>query len=295
MAGRKVMASIGLVPLPLRIEKAIDDDDPDLHTVCIGDDENPHDPIRVKQSVNCPTCERSASSHYGFKHRARETMEGLILVSTDELQEAKGRPITGNVAKGEPVVTIEFSTREKVYAATVVNGSVNNLTPDKGGEKPYAALYRYLTARPGVVAVFEWAPRTNNTTWVVEPTADGRLVATAMAKPERVRAVPAVARVEVTENEEAMFFQLADSMVEDFDPVKHADAARVRVEELIASRSAVPAAAAPQLSASGDMLGALQESLAAAKPRAVKATAKKAPAKKRTTKKTAAKELPQTA
>lgn len=288
MAARKILGRFGdgFLTLPLRAEKATEDDQADIHTVCTGDGETKHAPVRVKQTVACPECKKAGTSHYEFPNRGVEKPDGTLAVLTqEEITQAKGQPVTG---KADCPVTIKFHSREKVYGSAPFAGSVNNLTPDKGGEKSYAALVNFLQRHPDKVALFIWAPRTNNAMWVLEATEDGRLVASAVAWPEVVRLAPAVAPVELSDAETNMFEQMAAMYTSDFDPAEYVNTAQHGMTELIAAAAGVDAAAAP-VASGGDMLAALEATLKAV-------PSPKAPAKKRTPRKKAeSARLPQSA
>lgn len=293
MAAKKVTVSVGLVSIAARLEKATDDESSGAHAVCTGTEERPHDPARVKMSVGCTVCDRTHSSVFGFTERAVERDGKLVVLTAEELQGAAGKPIKQ--------MTLKFHPREKVFGSTVAAEGVHNMTPDKGGEKAYAALRDTLASHPDLVACTVWAPSTKNALWVLE-VVDRRIVVSKRCWPEDVRVAPAIPEAQVTALEANMFNQLVEDMVSDFDLLEYADQARHGVNELIASRAGdalpVQRTAAP-VSAGGDMLAALQASVdAIAKkpaPKATKKTAakKKAAApKKRAVKKTA---LPKTA
>lgn len=288
MASTKSTITVGLVTIPVRLEKATDDENTDTHTICAGSEDTPHDPTRVKMSVRCPSCETERSSVFAFPKRGHEVDGKMVVISADELAQASGEPIKAMVPA--------FHPREKVYAATVASDSVQNVTPDRGGEKGYAALRHALTTHPDLVAVAIWAPKSKNALWVLEVVGD-RIVASKRAWPESVRVAPAIPHADVSEVEQQMFAQLVESMVTDFDLLAYVDERKVGVQALIEKRlgSAVTLAegAAPTVSAGGDMLAALQASINAAQPKkpvAKKAAARvpqqrKAPAKKAAAKK----------
>jgi DNA end-binding protein Ku len=283
LPSKKLNVVIGFVPIPMRLDKATESGDKS-HVVCVGGlgDKAEHPPIRVKQFVECPTCHHEATSHYGFPTRAVEKGDQLVVLSQEDIQAATGEPIK--------TMSLEFHPREKVYAATLAGGTVNNLRPDKGGEKGYALLRDTLAERPDVVAVAVWAHVSKNTLWVVE-VVDDRLVASSRCWPEDVRAVEAVEppSEEIPDVERQMFRQVVEAKVSDFDMLKYQDTARNGLRELVDSRPGVPiqgdSTTAPDAT---NMFAALQATLEAAKPvPQQKKPAKKAAAKK-AAKKTAA-------
>lgn len=283
-SAKKVKVLLGFVPLDTRWEVAADKDGStkDVHSVCTGEPFGSHDPIRVKQSVKCPTCDASSSWAGGFAQKGTERDGKMVLLTKEELEGASGTPINGR----DVPVQLSLHDREKVYAATLPAEGVHNVTPDKGAEKAYALLRDGLRGRPDLVGVAVWAPSSKNALWVFEVVND-RIVASKRCWPEDVRVAPAVAPVDYAEAEATMFSAMLEAMVEDFDLGKYVDQSRASKAELIASKAgeAVPVgtAAGPALTA-GDLMAQIQATLdqkaPATKPAPKKRAAKKAPAKK---------------
>lgn len=309
-SSKKVSMLVGFVPLPVRIEVAVDKEESGTHTVCIGNsDADVHDPVRVKQFVECPKCQRRHTSTYGFTERGIERDGEVIVLTKEELKAAAGTPRTGNTSKGQPPIKLAFHSREKVYAATVAGDSVQNVFPESGGEKAYALLRQALLDDPDVVACMIWAPSTKNALWTLEVVGE-RIVATKRCWPEYVRAVPQVPEVPVADVEVAMFNELVATTVEDFDLGRYVDQSKVDLDELVKEREGVPidiGTGTVSRDDIPDMIAKLQASLAAAgaKPAAKKparneftgrgtkrAPAKKTPAKKAPAKKAVAKKAP---
>ena len=290
MAASKVTMMLGIIPLAVRMEKAVDDSSSGNRTVCLGQDE-PHDPTRVQMRMTCPVCDRYHSSVYGYEHRARELGDELVVLTRDEIAETIGEPITGR--PGKPPVEVRFHPREKVYGATVASDSVQNIYPDRGGEKAYSLLRDTLRDQPDVVAVIIWAPRSANALWVLE-VVENRLVASKRSWPEYVRTTQAVPDVDILPAEQAMFMQFVDAVTEDFDLSVYSDQAKLKLDALVESRAgqAIPIpTSTPTAPGIGDLLAGLQANIDAVKARKApaKRTARKAPAKKAVAKKAPAK------
>lgn len=270
---KRTTMQVGLFNIPVRLEVAVDDESSDTHTVCTGD--GAHEPTRVKNHVDCPTCGKTATSVWGYPERGVEIDGKIVVVTAEELRAAGGEPIKS--------LNLGFHSREKVYAATVAGDSVQYVTPDKGGERGYQALVDFLSTHPDLVAAAIWAPSSRNALWVIEA-GNGHLVASKRAWPENVRVAPAIPPAEVGDAEAAMFAQLIEATVTDFDLGVYRDAAKEGLAALLATRydsAVVVATPGAPAAPAGDMLAALQASLAAAKPSrsATKRVAKKAPAK----------------
>lgn len=276
---KKSTIQIGLFNIPVRLEVAVDDDSSGTHTVCTG--HGTHEPTRVKNHVDCPfpECGESHSSVWGYTERGVERDGKVVLVTAEEIKAAAGAPIKQ--------MALSFHPREKVYAATVASDSVQNITPDKGGEKGYNALRDSLARQPELVAVTVWAPSTKNALWVLE-VVDQRIVASKRAWPEDVRPAPAIAPADVAEYEQQMLDNTIEALRCDFDVSEYRNAAKDGMAQLIASRLgeavALPAATGQTAAPQGDMLAALQATLANMPKQA---PAKKAVAKKSVAEKTA--------
>lgn len=282
MAGRKVVLQVGLLPIPVRLEKATNDEGSATKTVCVGTAKAPHPAAKVNSKYECGRdgCDRTASSYHPFERGVPQDDGTFVVLTSEELAGANA-PVKD--------MALAFRSREKVFATTVAGQTVNNVIPDRGGEKGYTALRDALLARPDVVAVTVWAHTTKNHLWVLE-VVDGRLVASQRAWPEDVRPAPAVMPADITEAEAAMFGQLVDASMADFDPLTFRDVARERREALIAQRTGQDVSGGPVLPSTTpggtDMLAALQASLASV-PTDRKEEPKKAAKKtaaKRTTK-----------
>lgn len=280
MAAKKVTIMVGFVPIRTRMEVAVDSETSNTHAVCTGTEDNPHEPARVKMSVGCSHegCDIVHSSTFGFRQRGVERGDKLVVLSTEEIAEAKGEPITGR--DGKQPVQLGFHPREKVYGSTVASDSVQNVYPDKGGEKAYALLRDALVANPDVAAVMIWAPTTSNALWVLD-VVDQRIVASKRCWPENMRPAMGVPEVEVLDAEAEMFNQLVQASVQDFDLLAYADQSKRSLEDLIAARAEgalpIPTDSPTVAPDSVNMLAALAKSLEATQPTAKpkKATAKK--------------------
>lgn len=284
MAGqsKKVQINFGAMIIPVRLEKATDDEKDGTKTVCAGTEDKPHPPALVKQSMGCTTCDITHSSHWPFPRGTEQGDGTYVVVSNEDLRAAAGEPIS-------KVVTMRLHQRAEVFGATVASDSVQNVSPDKGGEKAYAGLFNALSKRPDLVAATVWAPSTKNALWVLE-VVDQRLVVSKRCWPEDVRTPPVIVPVQVSDIEQQMFDHFVDLSVEKFDVDEYRDVARKGKADLIAARSgeAQPLASTPTAApvASGDLLASLQASIKKVEP-ARKAPAKKAAPRKRAPKKPA--------
>lgn len=282
MSASKTRIEVGFVSIPVRMEKATDDEESGFRTVCLGTEGAEHNVTRVKTEVVCPQCNRKHTSVYGYEDRAVEYGDELRVVTKDEIAAASGDPLK--------TLALKFHSREKFFAATVAADSVQNLSPDKGGERAYTALVEVMRARPDLVAVTIYAPRTKNALWVLE-VHENRLVASKRCWPEDVRPVAGVTPALVDSAEMRLFGQYIDESVTDFDLGEYVDARRAGVKALIDAANGsgtTLVSSRPVAPDSGDLMAALEASVASvvkpkkAKPRAAK---KAAPRKRAATKK----------
>jgi DNA end-binding protein Ku len=155
------------------------------------------------------------------------------------------------------------------------------VAPDKGGEKPYALLFRALT-ETGYVALGSFAMHGREHATVIRPGKRGLLLHTLFRAAE-VRAseeYPAILD-EVAAKELELAKMLVKALAGKFDPEAFKDSREEKLRELIASRSrtAVKESSAPSKAAAPvvDILEALKKSLEKArKP----VTRESAPAKR---------------
>lgn len=276
MAGtaKKRHIEVGLFRFPVRMEVAVDRESTGAHTVCTGEDTK-HEPTRVKQHVTCPHdgCGVDRTSVFGFPERGIERDGKMVVLTAEQIAEAKGEPVKD--------LTLGFHPRAEVFAATLAGNSVQNIAPDAGGEKGYTALRDALAARPDLVGVTVWAPSTANALWVVE-VVDGRLVASKRAWPENVRDVVAIPDVDVADMDRKMLALAVEGLSTPFDVTQYVDQTKAGLAKLVQDRlgDAVPVAADGAPVAVADMTAALQATLD-------KLNREKAPAKKAVAKKTA--------
>lgn len=274
MPAKTITVNVGILSIPLRVEAAVETATK-THAACTGG--GTHPVSRVKSSVACPLCGTEHSSVFGFPERCVEVSKELILLDGDALDEAKGVPRTGR--KPTPAspnvgpVELRFHTRESVYGHTLPDDSVQNIYPDRTGEKSYALLVDALSAQPDLVGVMIWAPNTRNALWAVE-VVDGRLVAAKRTWPEQVRVPAEVPKVETSETDAAIFGQILALSATEFQMADYVDEAAKGVADLVANSAPADLPAADMSSVLADLLAKLEKS--GAKPaKTVKARAKK--------------------
>lgn len=273
MPAKKIIVNLGIMSIPLKVEAATETA-VRTHAACTGDGKHPVS--RVKASVACPACGLEHTSVHGFPERCVELADGgLLLLDASTLEETRGVPRTGRA--GTPAnpdvgpVELKFHTRESVFGHTLPDDSVQNIYPDRAGEKAYALLVDALTAQPDLVGVMIWAPTTRNALWAVE-VVDGRLVAGKRTWPEQVKEPATIAPTETSEADREMFAQIVALSASDFDMADYVDEATKGINDMVAAATpATPVSEVDMTNTLSDLLAKLEES--GAKP--IRARSKK--------------------
>ncbi len=143
------------------------------------------------------------------------------------------------------------------------------VSPDRGGEKPYALLYRALS-ETGYVAVGGFAMHGREHAAVIRPGAQGLILHTLFYANEVGREEFPVDPSLVSDKELALAKALISALAAPFDASKLKDKFEERLRELIESRAATAAPSGPpseprKTAPVVDMMEALRKSLAAAR------------------------------
>lgn len=140
--------------------------------------------------------------------------------------------------------------------------------PDKGGERPYALLLEALR-RSGYVGLAEVAMQRREHIVVVRPGRSGIVMHTMFYQPEtHAEDEYRADTTAVSDKELQLATLLIENLAAPFEPSKYRDTYKERLEELIAARlegrQVAQAPTAPAKQEVGDIMAALQASLAAA-------------------------------
>ncbi len=270
---KKIIVNLGIVSIPLKLDVAVEAETK-THTVCTGN--GTHEPSRVKTSVACPMCGETHTSVWGFPERGVEVGKDLVVLDPDAIAATKGVARTGRAAtpanQNVAGVDLKFHSRASVYGNTLPLDSVQNIYPDRTGEKAYALLVDAMRANPDLVAVMIWAPRDVNALWVLEAVGD-RLVAAKRSWPEQVRQPAEVAPVETTEVERALFAQVVAATASDFEMESYVNEANKSLNELVVASTPEPTQGVDMAEVLATLLASIEA--AGAKPIKAKAVAKK--------------------
>ncbi|HWR52558.1 MAG TPA: Ku protein [Bryobacteraceae bacterium] len=272
--------TFGLISVPIRLFAAARRESVSfnmLHGAC---------GTRIKQQLFCPSCERVVERDEIVKGY-QETKDSYVIVEPDELKNI-APPSEHNM---DIVQFVKLEEVDPIYF-----DASYYVMPDDPGRKAYGLLVHALE-RSGYAAIAQVAMHNREYLVIIRPKENGLTLHTAYYKDE----LNELAEYGHTETGEVkpQEVQLAEKLIENlaapFEPEKFHDEYSKRVLELIEAKregKSVQAVKQPKVAPVGDLMEALQRSLAAATRkgpekaegiRAVpaKAAAKKAPARKR--------------
>lgn len=234
----KVQLTLGFLAENVEVKTAVSDDnsDTELKTVCIGEGEL-HAPVRINQIVKCPTCTKTASSHWGFTSRARENTDGSLTVLSAE-------DLAGAVAGPEVTHKIELtrSPVEDVVKQTLPFGKFYYLAPGKGAGKVYNAFVLLVqeAEAAGQTYCAMFAIRTAPAMYRLG-VIDGCLTIAQLSEPGTMKARPSVDLPQPTDADMTVARQLAELQSMPFDPARFADQRKVYLARKLGETDAVPA------------------------------------------------------
>jgi DNA end-binding protein Ku len=252
---RTATLSFGLVTIPVRFYTATSSQSPHFHLI--------HEQCgsRIKQQLFCPTCGRVVERKelvrgyevQGHSERDRE----YVLFTEEELKALETATSSAlDIREFVPIEKIDPTYFESTYY----------LGADKDGEKAYRLLVETMAAT-GLAAIiqFVWRGRENVAAMRAH---DGTLVLHTLFFADEVRDAKEIGTptAEVRDAELRLAKRLVDELrVDKFDPMKHHDAFRERLEQAAREKAkgrtldtTEPVAArAPVI----DLMEALQESL----------------------------------
>jgi non-homologous end joining protein Ku len=216
------------------------------------------EPQKVQQQYQCP------AGHGPFTpaqlHRARETEDGLVPMSAEDLAKVAGEFIEG-------AMELRVVSREDVEAKTRPDGGAYRLR--LGGKKKDASALAYTTLIEAMKAnsdkvllgVLKLNGRVAPTPYKLEVW-EGQLILQSLVRPQDLAERDDLPEG-VDEKYVAMASQLIEQMVEPFDPELLADERVQRLAEVLAEKEGDVVAIAPKKSAGSadDLMAALEASL----------------------------------
>jgi DNA end-binding protein Ku len=256
---RTATLTFGLVNIPVRFYTATSSQSPHFHLV--------HESCgsRIKQQLFCPKCERVVERgelvrgyelHHESAHESAQDGQ-YVLFTEEELRALE--------TAASPALDItEFVSLQKIDPTYFE--STYYLGPDKGGEKAYSLLVETM-ADTGLAAVIQFVWRGKENVAAVRAH-EGALVLHTLYFADEVRDAKEIGATtgEVRDAELRLAKRLVEELrVDDFDPSKHADLYRERLEKAAQEKASghtleiTEPAAAP--AAVIDLMEALKQSL----------------------------------
>jgi non-homologous end joining protein Ku len=266
-----VAFSVGLITVACSINGAVEKAAGNV-TVCCGTDPTKpdHDPIRISQVKRCTDC---GDVPFDKIRKAREVGDGLVLITDDDITDAKG-----NADAYKTACALTPHPAATVYARTAPGEKAYYVTPDPGHEVAYDVLRTMIGSHPELAFVGQWTPRSNASQFRVI-VRDGCLMMTELVREQAIKSAPVV----TAEAPEAMLAMAElvlalPNVVTDYDPETYADHYEDNIQALLATKQVVSAggtatttATTPSIPASQQAaMAALEAMLAAAAPPAPK-------------------------
>lgn len=266
-----VAFSVGLVTASCSINGAVEKAAGNV-TVCCGS-LTPHDPSRISQVNRCSTC---GDVSYTSLQKAREVGDGLVLLTAEEITEAKG-----DADKYKTQVALTPHPAATVYARTAPGEKAYYVTPDPGHEVAYDVLRTMILDAPELAYVGLWTPRSNAAQFRVI-IRDGCLMMTELVREQAIKAAPVVtAEAPAAMKNMAAQVLALPGVVTDYDPDTYADRYEDNIQALLATKQVVStggttaAPVTPSIPASqAAAMAQLEAMLAAAAPAPKKTRAK---------------------
>lgn len=235
----KVTLKLGLISFPVTVKTAVEAErETKLNTLCTGDDNASHAPVKINQLIKCPTCTRDGS-YSNFPQRGRDNGDGTFtLVSAEDVAAA-------NEVEEDLKNTLSLTPHPaaQVTERTVPGAKFYYLEPGKGAGDTYALLVAVLSALPNVAFCMSYAMRSAPAMYRLVTKGDV-LALQMLAAPETVKPTPAV----TTEYPAEMLpvaVQFAEMMVSDFDPATYSDTRRAKLVAVLDAATAIAAGEAP--------------------------------------------------
>lgn len=261
---RNAQLKLGLAGIPVKVEKAVDDRiGPAFHNVCVGTDEDDkHDPTRVKSTLACPTCD---NADRGTFKKAIEVGDGKVKVITQEEQKQAGAVDT----QLKQVINLTPHPRKDVAEHCIRSGGVYRLDLGTGASPDeYAMFVALVKSLKSEVLVTEWA--WSNPKLYEIGVYDDVLVMYELMRPEQVRPVPKIGG-KADKATLDMAKQLAKMAAKPFDPANYHDTRSEAIQSVLAGVKEVQAADDPnaptntgEAAPTGSLADQLKATLAAA-------------------------------
>lgn len=229
-----ITIQLGMIGFLVDIDGAVTRDDTGFKQVCLGDPASGHKPTPVKQSLTCPEC---GNDDRGSFKKAQVEGSEYVVVDADEIATAREESIGAT----KKVITLTAHPLEQVRTQTIQGDSAYYLAPS-GAKTGYNFVADILKRHGEEVALLGmWTPVSRTGLYEVRLYGDA-LVLEARARTESIK-VSGQGIEELEPANQAQVDMLLPMLTAPFDPVLYTDVYKAKIEELLASKTAIEGAA----------------------------------------------------
>lgn len=220
MAVTKSAISVGLVHIPISLQKATKDISVSFNQLCKDTGE------RVKYKKICPSCNQEVSSDgiiKGFEYEK----DRYVTFTNDELEKLKTK-------QDKTIHILHFAKMSEVDS--IYFDKNYYIKPQTGGEKAFE-LFRKALLSQKKVAIAKTVMSTNEDLIILYPTKE-TIIAKILFYQEEIQEPPLQSKVSVEKSELEMAKTLIESMTQSFDPTAYHDEYQERLRAAIEQKIA---------------------------------------------------------
>lgn len=250
MAAQKSAISVGMIYIPVTMQKSTRDIGVSFNQLCKSEDGQFS---RIKYQKICPSCNKEVKSSDIIKGYEYDKGK-YVTVSNDELERIKTK-------KDKTIHVIHFAKMSEIDSIFFDRNYY--LMPDGGGEKAFE-LFRQALLSLKKVAVAKTVIGSKEELLVLYPTKEG-IISRILYYQEEIIPPPNVFKAQINKKELEMAKTLITSMTEKFDIRKYYDEYQEKLKEAIQEKIegqeiVAVASEEPPLSVI-DLMSALQQSI----------------------------------
>jgi non-homologous end joining protein Ku len=227
MAFRKgVVVQYGTIMVIVNVDSAVATE-PGLKNVCLGNGVE-HEPTALKQNLKCPKC---GNTDAVTMKKARVEGKTFTVVSKEEIAEAKASTV-GSTAE---MIVLTAHPAEQVHSQSIQGGSVYQLTAGSQAMVPALSLVHDMIRRHSELSfTCLWTPASRPNFYEMRAFGD-TLVMEQRVRPEDLKIVQQPL-APIDPAYQAQVDAILHATVDDFEPATYADAYRVKLDEVLASK-----------------------------------------------------------
>lgn len=218
MANQKSAISVGMIYIPVSLQKSTREIGVSFNQLCKGED---NQFSRIKYQKICPSCNKEVSSKDIIKGYEYDKGK-YVTISNDELERIKTK-------KDKTIHVLHFAKMSEVDS--ILFDRNYYLIPEIGGEKAYELLRQALLTSKKV-GIAKIVLGNKEELLILYPTKTN-IIAKMLFFNEEIVPSPAISKVTVDKNELNMAKMLIDSMTDKFDIEKYHDEYQEKLKEAI--------------------------------------------------------------